>query len=222
MRYLSFDTPRIVCLCNCAPPTRYAPGLALSPWDLRADSYAEENRRLRLAIEKEEEEQRQRDQERHDREVEHENERRVQNLQSRSLRARLCRTLEELCEAEEAGELAITCPECAELFKNPRVMAPCGHTLCADCSPPGDDEEQEQPVEGRSGWLLGGGGEDSTSRAKPTCRLCVKQEGAGVAAQSACVGSAPSRVLATLVTKFTFRRQLLGSLKEIGALLWQQ
>eukprot|EP00903_Cladosiphon_okamuranus_P014008 g13027.t1 len=197
----------------------------------RAESYCEENTCLRLAAEKQEEEQRQRDQERHDREVQHENETRARNLQSRSLRARLCRTLDELSEAEEAGELAITCLECAKLFKDPHVMAPCGHTLCADCSRRGNDGGGEpvaalkQSDERGSGWVLGvgGGGGDTPPRAKHSCPVCVKQEGGGGATErSTCVGSAPSRELATLVTKFVFRRQLLASLKDIGALLWQE
>lgn len=219
---LSKHAPQPPTLSAPASPT---PSLAPSPLDLRADSYAEENSRLRLAIEEHEEEQRQRDQERHDREVQHENETRARNLQSKSLRARLCRTLDELCEAEEAGELAITCLECAKLFKDPHVMAPCGHTLCAECSGRGFDGglARAQPAEERSGWVLGGGVGDSTTRTKPACRLCVKnQAGGGPAEESACVGSAPSRALATLVTKFVFRRQLLESLKEIGVLLWQE
>lgn len=193
--------------------------------DLRADSYAEENSRIRLAIEKlegQEKEQRQRDQERHDREVERENQTYARNLQCKSLKARLCHTLDELCEAEEAGELVITCLGCSKLFKDPHVMAPCGHTLCAECSHGGIDGGQGEPVEGRSGWVLGGGGGDSTTPAKPICRLCTKREPGGVADEIICVGSAPSRTLATLVTKFVFRRQLLESLKEIGALLWQE
>lgn len=198
----------------------------LSPWDLRADSFTEENSRLRLAIEKQEQEQQRRDQERHDREVEHENETHARNLQTNSLRARLCRALDELCEAEEAGELAITCLECAKLFKDPRVMAPCGHTLCAECSRQGVDGALAlgQPAEERSGWVLGGGGGDSAARAKRVCPVCAKQTGHGAASEeeSVCVGSAPSLALATLVKKFVFRRQLLESLREIGGLLWQE
>lgn len=213
------------CTPTYIPPTLSAPALP-SPLDLRADSYAEENSRLRLAIEKQEEEQQQRDQERHDREVQHENETRSRNLQSKSLKARLCRTLDELREAEEAGELAMTCLECAKLFKDPHVMAPCGHTMCADCSRRGDDAGlalgQSAEESSSSGWVLGGGGGDSTARVKRICPLCVKQgRGGGAAEESSCVGSAPSRELATLVAKFAFRRQLLESLREIAALLWQ-
>ena len=194
------------------------------PLNLRADSFAEENRRLRVAMEKKEEEQQQRDQERHDREVQHEQETHAQKLKSKSLKARLCRALDELREVEEAGELALTCLECAKLFRDPHVMAPCGHTMCADCSRRGGDAglALEQPAEESSGWVLGGGGGDSAAaRAKRTCPMCVKQRGGGVAEGSSCVGSAPSRELATLVAKFVFRRELLGSLTETGALLWQ-
>eukprot|EP00752_Nemacystus_decipiens_P011903 g10554.t1 len=192
--------------------------LAVKAAKERADSFVEENKRLSLVIDRQDEEQRQRDRERHDREVQHENETCARNMRSKSLRARLCRTLDELCEAEEAGELSITCLECAKLFKDPHVMAPCGHALCADCSRRGFDGGSAlgQPGEESSGWVLGGGTKRSS------CPLCTKQGGGGSAEEGRCVGSAPSRELATLVTKFVFRRQLLESLREIAALLWQE
>lgn len=223
----------ITFVVSCRPlyieaPNSFRPGLAHTlALDIRADAFAEENSQLRVALEKQEEEQRQMGQERHDREVQHENETRARNLRSKSLRTRLCRTLDQLREAEEAGELAITCLECAKLFKDPHVMTPCGHVLCADCSRRGVDEGPSlgQSVETPPGWVLGGEGGDSATPAKRTCPLCVKQEqegGGGVAEESSCVGSAPCRVLATLVSKFVFRGQLLASLKEVGDLLCQE
>ncbi len=190
---------------------------------LRADSLAEENNRLRLAMERHEEEQRERDDERHDREVEREKKAAAQNLRSKSLRARLCRTLDELCDAEDAGELALTCLKCAKLLHDPYVLAPCGHTLCAGCCGGGVCDEGH-PAEETSGWVLGGGGGGSTTRTQPTCCLCDKQEAGGVDDKNKknCDGMAPSQALATLVSKFVFRRQLLETLKGVGSLLWQE
>lgn len=146
-----------------------------------------------------------------------------QNLQSKSLRARLCRTLNELCGAEEAGELVLTCLKCTKLFKDPYIMGPCGHTLCASCCGVGGGDE-ELPVEGNSGWVLGGGVGGSTKREKPACHLCANQPNGGEAAADTkiYVGMAPNRALATLVTKYAFRRQLLESLTDMSNALWRE
>lgn len=172
-------------------------------------------------MEKQEEEQRERDDERHDLQVQREEEAAAKNLRSKSLRARLCRTVDELCDAEEAGVLALTCQKCANLLDDPYIMAPCGHTFCAGCCG-GRGNDEGEPTEESSGWVLGGGGRGSTARTKPSCSLCEKQEAGGVADKNACVGMAPSQALATLVAKFVFRRQLLETLKGVGAALWQE
>lgn len=189
----------------------------------RANSFAEEIDSLRLALEKQEETQRDRDDERLANEVREEERNFEHNLQSKSLRARLCRTLNQLHDAEEAGELVLTCLKCTKLFKDPYIMGPCGHTLCAGCCGAGGGNEEELPVEGNSGWVLGGGGVDSKKRKKTACHACVnnQQKGDGDD-KSICVGMAPNRALATLVTKFMFRRQLLKSLTEVGNKLWQE
>lgn len=98
--------------------------------------------------------------------------------QVQSARARLCRAVDDLCGAEEATELVLTCLLCARLFRDPQVMTPCGHTLCADCcggggggswqgTPTPDGEEEAQA--GRMG--------DSEMRASLGCRLCEKEGG---------------------------------------------
>ncbi|CAM9351426.1 unnamed protein product [Ectocarpus fasciculatus] len=186
----------------------------------RADSLAEENSRLRATIEKQEaesERQREEQDERHDRDIKREIILSQQNLDSASLRDRLCRTLDELCGAEEAGELALTCQRCAKLFKDPHTMAPCGHTLCAGCCAGGDGG---MPAEDGNGRVPGGSGESpgSATHKKPECYLCGQHEGEA-ADRVVCVGMAPNRALASVVVKFAFRRQLVRTLKEIGAAL---
>lgn len=155
-------------------------------------------------------------------EVHREKRKSEQNLHLESVKARFCRTLNELCGAEEAGELVLTCLKCTKLFKDPHIAGPCGHTLCAGCcGMVGGDEEP--PVEGNSGWVLRGGGGGVSVREKPACHVCVNQpNGGGVADKNVCVGMAPNRALAALVTKFAFRRQLLESLKEMSNALWRE
>lgn len=186
----------------------------------RADSLAEENSRLRATIEKQEaesERQREEQDERHDRDIKREIILSQQNLDSASLRDRLCRTLDELCGAEEAGELALTCQRCAKLFKDPHTMAPCGHTLCAGCCA---GAHGGIPAEDSNGRVPGGSSESPGPAAhkKPECYMCGQQEG-GAADKVACFAMAPNRALASVVVKFAFRRQLVQTLKEIGAAL---
>lgn len=177
----------------------------------RAAFLSEENSRLRLVIEKRDEEQREQGKQRKEGEAERERAASEQRLHHKSWRDRIRRTLEELCAAEDAGELVLTCLKCARLFKDPHVMAPCGHTLCADCCVGGG---VGQPDEESSGWVLGGGGGSSAERLAPSCRICKDQEHR-VADKVECVGMAPNRALATLVVKFSFRRKLLDTFKDI-------
>ncbi|CAN0506503.1 unnamed protein product, partial [Ectocarpus sp. 8 AP-2014] len=174
---------------------------------------AEENSGLRATIEKQEEEserQRVEEDQRHDRDIKREIVLSQQNLDSASLRDRLCRTLDELCGAEEAGELVLTCQRCAKLFKDPHTMAPCGHTLCVGCCADGDGGVS---AEDGSGRVPGGSGESpgSVTHAEPECYLCGQQD-RGAADRVACVGMAPNRALASVVVKFAFRRQLVQTL----------
>lgn len=170
-----------------------------------------ENSRLRLAIEKHEEQQRDQDNQRKERDAERDKTASEQQLHHKSWRDRIRRTLDELCAAEEAGELVLTCLKCARLFKDPYVMAPCGHTLCAECCGGG---KVELPDEESSGWVLGDGGGKSAKRETPGCEICG-QEDQRIEAKAERVGMAPNRALATLVVKFAFRRKLLETLKEI-------
>ncbi|CAN0482240.1 unnamed protein product [Ectocarpus sp. 12 AP-2014] len=186
----------------------------------KADFFAEENSGLRATIEKQEaesERQRVEEDERHDRDIKREIILSQQNLDSASLRDRLCRTLDELCGAEEAGELMLTCQRCAKLFKNPHTMAPCGHTLCAGCCAGGDGG---MSAEDGSARMPGGSGESpgSVTHAELECYVCGQQD-RGAADRVACVGMAPNRALASVVVKFAFRRQLVQTLKETGAAL---
>ncbi|CAM9831405.1 unnamed protein product, partial [Hapterophycus canaliculatus] len=155
---------------------------------------SKENSRLLLALEQLQEEQREQDKQREERETEREkaasDQKQKQKLHSKSWKDRVRRTLDELCAAEGAGELVLTCLKCARLFKDPYVMAPCGHTLCADCC----------------------------GRVAPACKICGEQE-YQVAGKVECVGMAPNRALATLVVKFAFRRKLLETLKDISMVL---
>lgn len=119
----------------------------------------------------------------------------------------------------------LTCLKCTKLFKDPYIMGPCGHTLCAGCCGADGGDEEGLPAEGNSGWVLGGGGVGSKKREKTACHVCVnnQQKSGGVADRNTCgVGMAPNRALATLVTKFAFRQQLLESLTEVGNTLWQE
>ncbi|CAB1121601.1 unnamed protein product [Ectocarpus sp. CCAP 1310/34] len=186
----------------------------------RADFFAEENSGLRAKIEKQEADskrQRVEEDERRDRDIKREIILSQQHLDSASLRDRLCRTLDALCGAEEAGELVLTCQRCAKLFKDPHTMAPCGHTLCAGCCAGGDGG---MSAEDGSGRMPGGSGESpgSVTHAEPECYLCGQQD-RGAVDRVACVGIAPNRALASVVVKFAFRRQLVQALKEIGAAL---
>ena len=147
--------------------------------------------------------------------------------QLQSARAQLCRTVDDLCGAEDATELVLTCLLCTRLFREPLIMTPCGHTLCTDCcggggSGSGVRSEGDTPTsEGRGGAQAERTG-DSGMRANFGCRLCEKEaEAVGNASIGEERGVAPNHVVQALVAKHTFRRQLLQVLKKASAVLLQ-
>lgn len=191
----------------------------------RTASLTEENSRLRCLVEIDEQARRER-------------ERDLSGLQTsrasltpdqvQSARARLCRTVEDLCGAEEATELVLTCLLCTRLFRDPQVMTPCGHTLCADCcrggSGSGDSggSSQGTPTSGGAEEAQAEGMGDSEMRASLGCRLCEKErEAVGRASIGGGQGMAPNYAVQALVTKHTFRRQLLQVLRRTSAALSQ-
>lgn len=153
--------------------------------------------------------------------------------QLQATRGELCRTIDELYHAEEAAELALTCLQCTKLFKDPHIITPCGHTLCAACCGVGKAEVCRTPEEvqgvagaealqdagpGRGAEPDGDEAKSSTPQTTPVCRLCDKdaREGAGAG------GVAPNRAVATLLGKFTFRRQLLETIRNTSVVSWQE
>ena len=188
----------------------------------RTASLTEENNRLRCLVEIDEQARR-------------EQERDIAGLQTsrasltpeqvQSARARLCRTVDDLCGAEEAAELVLTCLLCTRLFRDPQVMTPCGHTLCADChrggSGSGGSSQGTPPSDGAGEAQVESTG-NSEIRASFGCRLCEKERGAvGRASIGGGEGIAPNHAVQALVAKHTFRGQLLQVLRRTSAALLQ-
>lgn len=176
----------------------------------RADSLGEEAIRVRLDL-VEQPGHGQEQQNRHEKDLEEPLEKmtaRRHHLQS--VPARLSRTVDELCDAEAAAELALTCLHCTRLAQDPHIMAPCGHTLCAECCRGTGKEDGGQDATRNPG--------ESAMRSSPACVLCEKGGVAG--SEIECWAAVPNRAVATLVNKHIFCLQRLEVVRAISAELW--
>eukprot|EP00904_Undaria_pinnatifida_P009346 jgi/Undpi1/5541/HiC_scaffold_2.g00818.m1 len=190
----------------------------------RAHSLTKENTRLRSLAEANEEAHREQEGNRAGQERRQGSRANLSPQHLQSARDRLSRTVDDLCHAEEATELVLTCLLCTRLFRDPQVMTPCGHTLCADCCGGGGSGSGSQGTptsEGAEG-VLAKQTEGLEMLPSDGCRLCEKEkEAAGEASVGGEHGVAPNRTVSALVAKHTFRRQLFQVLKRTSAVLSQ-
>lgn len=181
----------------------------------RVDKLNEDNSRLRILVNQQAERRHQLEEQREQLKEEEA----LRRPQVQSERAQLCRTVDELFYAEEATELALTCLRCTQLFRDPHIMTPCGHTLCAACcgSGTGGDSDSKPISDGRAsgGANVQGRRTEALTEAPTslTCCLCEEDQGE-VGTKLGPRAVAPNRAVAALVGKFTFRRQLLGVLRQ--------
>lgn len=122
--------------------------------------------------------------------------------QSQSLRAWLCRAVDELRDAAEVTKLSMTCPQCKKVFSDPHILTQCGHTFCAECCGARDDHHE-------------GGGDGPCWACK---REGVRSKDGGTRLRA----TVPNHVVVALLENFAFHRELLDTLKQASVEMWRE